>query len=135
MRRFEDEAMFRAEIRWLSNGPTLKMEGRLVGDWVEPARSLVTKEVVPQGLIIDLSDLTYVDSTGEQFLKWLASVGAKFVDGNVYTAGICERLRLPLLENTSPGVAAHRRERSDPEQAQTGNCSPYRGFMRPRGRV
>lgn len=91
--------MFRAEIRWLANGPTLKMEGRLVSDWAEQARLLVTKEVVPQGLIVDLSDLSYVDSMGEQLLKWLASVGAEFVAGNVYAECICESLRLPPVEN------------------------------------
>ncbi len=91
--------MFRAEIRWLANGPTLKMEGTLVRDWAEEAKSLVTREVVPQGLIVDLSDLSYVDSMGEQLLKWLASVGAEFLAGNVYAACICERLRLPLRGN------------------------------------
>ena len=25
--------MFRAQILWLANGPTLKMEGRLVAEW------------------------------------------------------------------------------------------------------
>ena len=45
--------MFRAEILWLANGPTLKMEGRLVGEWAEQARSLVTTDVVPKGLIVD----------------------------------------------------------------------------------
>jgi len=95
----EDIAMFRAEIRWLANGPTLKMEGRLVSDWAEQARLLVTEEVIPQGLIVDLSDLSYVDSTGEQLLTWLGSVGAKFVAGNVYAECISERLRLPPLGN------------------------------------
>jgi hypothetical protein len=91
--------MFRAEIRWLANGPTLKLEGRLVSDWAEQARLLVTKEVVPQGLIVDLSELSYVDCMGEQLLKWLASVGAEFVAGNVYAECLCERLHLPPREN------------------------------------
>ena len=42
--------MFRAEILWLANGPTLKMEGKLVGEWAEQARCLVTADVVPKGL-------------------------------------------------------------------------------------
>ena len=29
--------MFRAEILWLANGPILKMDGKLVGDWAEQA--------------------------------------------------------------------------------------------------
>ena len=39
--------MFRAEIQWLASGPTLKLEGKLVADWAEQARCLVTKDVLP----------------------------------------------------------------------------------------
>ena len=76
--------MFRAEIQWLASGPTLKLEGKLVADWAEKARCLVTKDVLPEDLIVDLTELSYVDSVGEQLLKWLASVGAMFVAGSVY---------------------------------------------------
>ena len=94
--------MFRAEVRWYANGPILKMEGRLVGDWAEQARCLVTSDVVPKGLIVDLTDVSYIDSVGEQLLKWLASVGAEFLGGNVYALGVCERLRLSIVERTDP---------------------------------
>jgi hypothetical protein len=57
---------------------------------------------VPKGLIVDLTEVSYVDSVGEQLLKWLGSVGAKFVAGNVYAVGVCERLRLSTLEGTAP---------------------------------
>lgn len=90
--------MFRAEIRELDNGPTLKMEGRLVGDWAEQAKSLVTRDSVPKRLMIDLSEVTYVDSVGDRVLKWFESVGAKFIAKGIYAAGICERLQLPTLE-------------------------------------
>ena len=86
--------MFRAEIQWLASGPTLKLEGRLVADWAEQARCLVTKDVLPKGLIVDLTEVSYIDSVGEQLLKWLASVGALFVAGNVYAIGVCDRLGL-----------------------------------------
>ena len=42
--------MFRAEILWMANGPTLKMEGRLVGEWAEQARFLVTTDVAAEGV-------------------------------------------------------------------------------------
>lgn len=90
--------MFRAEIRWLDNGPTLKMAGKLVGDLAEQARGLVTKDVVPKGLIIDLTEVSYIDSVGEELLKWLASVGAVFVAGNVYAIAVCERLCLSPVQ-------------------------------------
>jgi len=71
--------MFRAEILWLASGPTLKLEGALVADWAEQARCLVTKDVLPKGLLVDLTEVSYVDSAGEQLLNWLASVGAVFI--------------------------------------------------------
>jgi len=83
--------MFRAEILWLANGPTLKMEGRLVGEWAEQARCLVTTDV-PKGLIVDLTDVSSVDSAGERLLSWLGSVGAVFADSGVYATAVCERL-------------------------------------------
>jgi hypothetical protein len=90
--------MFRAEIQWLAEGPTLKMAGKLVGEWAEEARSLVTTDVVPNGLIVDLTDVSYIDSAGQRLLIWLGSVGAVFLARNVYAAAICERLGLVAVE-------------------------------------
>jgi hypothetical protein len=90
--------MFRAEIQWLASGPTLKLEGKLVADWAEQARCLVTKDVLPKGLIVDLTEVSYVDSVGKQLLKWLASVGAVFIAGSVYAFAVCDRLRLSPMQ-------------------------------------
>jgi hypothetical protein len=38
--------MFRAEVLWLANGPTLKMEARVVGEWAEQAKRLVTPDII-----------------------------------------------------------------------------------------
>ena len=89
--------MFRAKIMWLANGLTLKMEGRLVGEWAEQARCLVTTHVVPKGLIVDLTEVSYVDSAGERLLSWLGSVGAVFASTGVYATAVCERLGLLLV--------------------------------------
>jgi hypothetical protein len=86
--------MFRAEILWLTNGPTLKMEGRRVREWAEQARYLVATDVVPKGLIVDLTEVSYLDSAGERLLSWLGSVGAVFVASGVYAPAVCERLGL-----------------------------------------
>ncbi len=93
--------MFRAEIQWLASGPTLKLEGKLVADWAEQARCLVTKNVLPKGLIVDLTEVSYIDSEGEQLLKWLACVGALFVAGNVYAIAVCDRLGLSPMQRIS----------------------------------
>jgi hypothetical protein len=77
------------------------MEGRLVGNWAEQAKSLVTKTSVPAGLIIDLTDVTYVDSVGEEVLIWFRIIGAMFVAETSYVLDVCERLRLLLKEDPS----------------------------------
>ena len=91
--------MFRAEIQWLASGPTLKLEGKLVADWAEQARCLVTKDVLPK--------VGYIDSLGEQLLKWLASVGALFVAGSVYAIAVCDRLGLSPMQR----IAERRKRR------------------------
>ena len=93
--------MFRAEMQWLASGPTLKLEGKLVADWAEQARSLVTKDVLPNGLIVDITEVSYIDSVGEQLLKWLASVGVLFVAGSVYALAVCDRLDLSPMPRIS----------------------------------
>lgn len=88
--------MFRAQLNQLVSSPTLKMEGSLVGEWAQEAKSLLTNGPVPKGLIVDLTDVSYIDSAGEQVLAWLASIGASFLAKAVYAASVCERLQLPL---------------------------------------
>jgi hypothetical protein len=93
--------MFRAEIQWLASGPTLKLEGKLVADWAEQAMCLVTKDVLPKGLIVDLTEVSYIDSVGEQLLKWLASIGTLFFAGSVYAIAACDRLGLSPTQRIS----------------------------------
>jgi len=93
--------MFRAEILEIDSNPTLKMEGRLVGEWAREAKSLVTKAAIPKGLIVDLTDVTRIDQVGEQVLNWFRSIGGAFVANNVYVASVCERLGLPLHSASS----------------------------------
>jgi hypothetical protein len=104
--------MFRAEILWLGDGRTLKMEGRLAGEWAEQARCLVTTDAVPKGLIVDLTEVSYIDSEGEQLLKWLSSVGAEFVAGNVYALAVCERLAFLPVRRMPPRYAMETTRRS-----------------------
>ena len=88
--------MFRAELNQFAGGSILKMDGRLVGEWANEAKSLVTRGSVPEGMIVDLTEVSYIDGIGEQVLTWLSSIGARFVAKTVYAAAVCERLNLPL---------------------------------------
>jgi hypothetical protein len=111
--------MLRAEIHMFPSGPTLKLEGRLVGEWAEQARSLVTKASVPAGLVVDLTDVSYVDEAGEKVLTWFQSIGAVFIARGVYVAGVCERLKLPLKKE--PGSS-----RSERHHGTARGASPDR---------
>ena len=113
--------MFRAEIRWLASGPTLKLEGKLVADWAEQARSLVTKDVLPNGLIVDITEVSYIDSVGEQLLKWLASVGVLFVAGSVYALAVCGRLHLSPM----PRISERRNRRHGNNEERSSIRHPH----------
>ena len=70
----------------------------------------MTSGPVPKGLIVDITDVSHIDSVGEQVLAWLASIGASFMAGGVYAASVCERLQLPFYgkrnrSENSPNVA------------------------------
>jgi len=104
--------MFRAQVLWLENGPTLKLQGKLVGDWAKEAMRLVTADVIPEGLVVDLTEVTYIEPSGECLLSWLGGIGAKFLVTGVYTAAICERFGLPIVQRMSS-----RRYRSKEEKS------------------
>jgi hypothetical protein len=99
--------MFRAEFHQLAEGTTLGLEGRFVGEWAEQAKSLVTKGSVPTKLVIDLTEVSYVDSVGERVLIWFGSIGALFVAETSYARDVCERLHLFLKKD--PGNSSYER--------------------------
>ncbi len=99
--------MFRAEIHPLANGMTLGLEGRFVSEWAEHAESLVTKGSPPEKLVVDLTEVSYVDSVGEEALIWFHRIGATFVAETCYARDVCQRLHLPLKED--PGNSSSER--------------------------
>ena len=88
--------MLRVEFHDSGNPVVMRIEGRLVGTFAEDARNLVASKKLPDGLIVDLSELTYVDGIGEDVLSWLGRMGCKFVPGNTYSSYICRTLSLPI---------------------------------------
>jgi hypothetical protein len=75
----------------------LKIEGRLVGPWVDELRETVwRRNGWRQPLEIDVADLTYVDEDGEKTLSWLYSMGARFQGKSPFSEFLFERLKIPL---------------------------------------
>lgn len=93
LRRVKELRMLRLD--WL-NSAVLRISGRLAGECREEVESFVGSHAALPNIIVDLSEVTYIDRTGEEVLCWLAERGARFTGENAYTTHICERLHLGL---------------------------------------
>lgn len=89
--------MVRVQFHEKDNTTTMRIEGRFVGHFAEDARSLIASKGIPGKLIVDLSELSWADSIGEEVLAWLGSIGYRFVAGNAYSSYLCEKLHLRLI--------------------------------------
>jgi hypothetical protein len=65
-----------------------------VGEWAVQVKSLVPRHFVPNGLVVDISEVLYVDSVGQQLLLWLRDLHSKFVAKSCYARDVCGRLQL-----------------------------------------
>ena len=72
---------------------------------------LMTRYNTEKELVVDLTDVTFIDSVGEAVLSFFSRLGAKFVAVDAYMLDVCERLHLPLA-------------RSRKETALGGHCQP-----------
>ena len=88
--------MLRVECHDIGDTVTLRLEGRLVGEFAQDARHLVTRCKIPLRLVVNLSEVMFVDAMGEEVLLWLARIGGEFVAENCYPLHVCERLHLPM---------------------------------------
>lgn len=87
--------MLRVEFNHDENGTLIvRLQGRLVGPYAEDARIALERNLTRPSILVDLSEVTFVDSFGEQILVWLGRLGASFVAGNLYAFDVCERLQL-----------------------------------------
>jgi hypothetical protein len=88
--------MLRVEYQDVGNTVTMRVEGRFVGAFAKDARELVTRCKISIPLVVNLSEVTFVDAVGEEVLSWLARIGGEFVAENCYPLHVCERLHLPM---------------------------------------
>ncbi len=87
-------------ITCLENGSKirLKLEGRLVGPWVEELRQRVLQlRPIDATLEVEITDLIFVDHDGEYVLLWLSTLGAEFRGSGTYGRFLCESLEIPVV--------------------------------------
>jgi hypothetical protein len=88
--------MLRVEFNDGGNTAAMRLEGRFVGLFAKDTRDLVTRCKIPLRLVVNLSEVTFVDAVGEEVLSWLARIGGEFIAENCYPLHVCERLHLPM---------------------------------------
>jgi hypothetical protein len=91
--------MLRVEIQDSENSLHLKIEGRFTGDDAQNTRMLITRCREGIRLFVDLTDVTFIDSAGEEVLSFFGRFGAEFAASTSYTLDICEHLHLRLARD------------------------------------
>jgi len=104
--------MLRVELHDSSNTTMLRVEGRFVGAFAQDTRAMLLRCKLKSTLVVDLSEMTFVDAEGEEVLSWLAQIGVRFVATSCYPIDVCERLQLPILKRRMAIPRAHHEEGS-----------------------
>jgi len=89
--------MLRVETQQLDGALICRLEGRFTGDGAEEVRWLVTRCDSKLKLVVDLTDVMFIDVIGEEVLLFVKRLGGQFVAETSYSRDICERLNLPLI--------------------------------------
>jgi hypothetical protein len=96
--------MLRVEFHDVGSTVTMRLEGRFDAPFAKNTRDLVTRCKIPLRLVVNLSEMTFVDADGEQVLSWLARIGGEFVAENCYPLRVCERLHLPMARKRADSL-------------------------------
>ncbi len=89
--------MLRVETQQLDGSLLCRREGRLTGEGAEQVRILVTRCDSGLRLVVDLTEMMFIDTTGERVLSLAKKLGAQFIAETSYSRDVCERLDLPML--------------------------------------
>ena len=117
--------MLRVEIRDSAETLILELEGRLTGDDAQQTHMLAARCAARRKLLVDLTEVEFIDAAGEEVLSSLGQLGAEFVAPNSYALDVCERLKLRVAVNGSPDLTAFEEpptngDRSHPKKSKTG---------------
>jgi hypothetical protein len=118
--------MLRVEILDSANTLNLRLEGRFTGEDAEQTRMLLRHCRAGTRLVVDLTEVVFVDAVGEEVLSFFGRFGAQFVAPTSYTLDVCERLNLSLaptgtshaksLGSSSTGNGQSRPDTAEPQK-------------------
>jgi len=89
--------MLRVETEQFGGALICRLEGRFTGEGAEEVRRLVTRCDSKLELVVDLTDVMFIDAVGEAVLLFVKRLGAEFVAETSYSRDVCERLQLPFI--------------------------------------
>jgi anti-anti-sigma factor len=89
--------MLRVQTQESEGALICRLEGRFTGAGAEEVRALVTRCDSRLQLVVDLTDLLFIDAIGEEVLLFVKKLGAQFVAETSYSRDVCERLQLPII--------------------------------------
>ena len=116
--------MLRVEIHDSAETLILRLEGRFTGSDAEHTHTLTTRLAARQKLLVDLTEVVFVDATGEEVLSFLGRFGAEFVAPNSYVLDVCERLNLRVAPNASSHLSPLGDPRSNGDQSRSRRAKP-----------
>jgi len=91
--------MLRVETQESDGALMCRLEGRLTGAGAEQVRTVTTRCDSKLKLIVDLTEVLFIDAVGEEVLSLFKRLGAQFVAETSYSRDVCERLDLPMVRN------------------------------------
>jgi hypothetical protein len=98
--------MLRIEVHDSAETLTVRLEGRFAGDDAEHTRTLAARFATRRKLLVDLTEVVFIDAVGEEVLFFLGQLGGEFVSPNSYVLDVCERLNLRVAPNGSSYMSA-----------------------------
>ena len=93
--------MLRVQTQELDGALICRLEGRFTGEGAEQVRTLVTRCDSKPQLVVDLTEILFIDAIGEEVLSFVKKLDAQFIAETSYSRDICERLNLPLFAGRS----------------------------------
>lgn len=93
--------MLRVETQELDGALICRLEGRFTGEGAEEVRRLVTRCDSKLELVVDLTDVMFIDAIGEEVLLFVKRLGAQFVAETSYSRDVANGLTFRLLASVS----------------------------------
>jgi hypothetical protein len=119
--------MLRVEICDSADTLILKLEGRFTGDDAEHTRKMAARFAVREKLLVDLTEVVFIDALGEEVLSLLGQLGAEFVAPNSYVLDVCERLNLRVAPNGNSHLNALGKSSTNGDQSRPNRSKLRKG--------